>query len=508
MIHPPRRPTAARLGTAVHRIGVSRSTPEGNTAVSRLAGIHDLAYCFTRLQAGGSSAYNQDWVGLGANLGALAGKAAWYGRNQIGVLKDALAKSGTKVLPAPTAIVDVAMVVISAVDLFNGFGPPDKGAAFKSGSDLLDNVKLQLDAAKPDTRDWDGEASKAYADAVKALQDLVVLVQELDKQMQQLVTQQGDEVQKAHNAIAVTLLGLVIAQGIALALYLIPIFGPEISCAWQIIAAFAAGATVLAFEMFTLANSMSLANDVNVAAKKYIDIGQAAEPGGSFATIEVKGAEEAKVGSFTAISESMAGMSAFSGPPSVARLASMAGPQARVSMLAVAEEEMITAAPKSLAAGDVASDVATTSSPASAEVPTPTPAPPVPTAPDTPAAGPAPVFTPPSAAQASQASAQAAKASANIAQPLNVANQSVSQTMQSVQQIVSMAQQGEGAGTPVADPMLTSETDEAEPRDEDKTTLAEKVEGAAPGAGTAERAPVDAVAPADEAEEPESRRFL
>lgn len=185
--------------------------------MSRLAGIHDLAYCFTRLQSGGGAAYSGDWVGLGVNLGALAGKAMSYGRNQINVLVDALKQQGTKTLPTPTAIVDIAMVAISAVDL--------------------------------------------------------------------------------------------------------PVVGHEISAAWQIVAAFAACVSVLVFETFTLSNSMSLSHQIYSVALRYGEVAEKAIPSGSFARIEVAGAEETKAGDFDAVSASL---SAFPGVPTVASLAAFA----------------------------------------------------------------------------------------------------------------------------------------------------------------------------------------
>ncbi|UXA07115.1 hypothetical protein KXD96_02845 [Mycobacterium sp. SMC-2] len=416
--------------------------------MSRLAGIHDLAYCFTRLQAGGGAAYSGDWVGLGANLGALAGKAMWYGRNQIKVLADALKTSGTKVLPTPTAIVDVAMVAISAVDLLNGFWTPDKGASFTSGADKYETVYLYLGEAAPDSRDWSGDAAKAYADATAALQALVQTMQDLDKKMQTLMANQGSEVAKAHNCIAVTLLGLVIAQGIALAMYLIPVVGPEISAAWQIVAAFAACATVLAFEMFTLSNSMSLSHQIHATALEYGEVAEKAIPNSSFARIEVKGADETKTGDFEAISASMSGMSAFAGAPTVASLAGMA-PATGDSR----EERGVLTALQS----DGATPVETT------------------------AAETTPAWTAPTLSQVSQASGQ-------LAQPMSFASQMMGQ----VQQLASTGQQRQAAAPPAG---------EAAPEE----ALTSDGDGAASGTTGAERAPIDGAAVGREAARAPSR---
>ncbi|OBH39606.1 hypothetical protein A5692_00540 [Mycobacterium sp. E342] len=408
--------------------------------MSRLAGIHDLAYCFTRLQAGGGAAYSGDWLGLGANLGALAGKAMWYGRNQIKVLADALKTQGTKTLPTPTAIIDVAMVAVSAVDLLNGFWTPDKGASFTSGADKYETLYLYLNEAVPDSRDWSGDAAKAYADATKALQALVQTMQDLDKKMQTLMADQSSEVAKAHNCIAVTLLGLVIAQGIALALYLIPVVGHEISAAWQIIAAFAACATVLAFEMFTLSNSMSLSGQIHAVALEYGAVAEKAIPTSSFARIEIKGAEATTTGDFKAISASL---SAFSAAPTVASLASLA-PTAGDSP----EERAVLGALKSDGAAPV-------------ETATPV------------ATAPAPTLS-----QVAQASGQLAQASGQISQPMNFVNQMMGQ----VQQLASTGQQ-----RPQATPPVENAAQEPAPAD---AAVVGNGDGAAPAAPGAERAPV------------------
>ncbi|ORW54662.1 hypothetical protein AWC20_19410 [Mycobacterium parmense] len=350
----------------------------------------------------------------------------------------------------------MTMVVVSVVDLFNGFGPPDKGGSFTSGVDKLDNVKLQLEAAVVDPRDWDGDAAKAYTAQLAALQALVETMKDLDKQMQALVANQGAEVQKAHTAISVTLFALVVAQGIALVLYMIPIVGAEISCAWQIVAAFAACATVLAFEMFTLANSMSLGHEINALALEYGDVQKNATLSAAFARIEVAAAQQSTFTSFTAISESMAGMSAFANMPTVSSLARMAG---------TAGEG---------AAADAQAKMTALEEPPADGIPEGTPG-----VPDT---GAAPAFTPPTLAQVSAASGQAAKMSGHISQHMNLVNQ----TMGSVQQVSSMGQQGQQAAAPAED----AAAEGAAPAE---AALADDAEGAGAGINTdgAERAPVD-----------------
>ena len=438
------------------------STPKGRITVSYLAGIHDMAYIFSRVGGSVDSGVRQDWVGLGANVGAMAGKAVWYLKGQSGALKTALEKVGKSVLPTPTAIIDVTMITVVAIDLFNGFGSPDTGAKFTSGVDKYKNVDSKLELALPDSRDWSGEAADAYVAQVAVLRGLVAEMQKLDKQMQALVAAQGDYVKWAHQSLAILGFALVAGQGVALVLYLIPILGPELSMLFQVVAALAAVTTVVTVETLTLSSSGNNSASVAQVAADYVSLGQRAELGGSFGTLQVTGADETKVGSFTAISD---GLSSFSATPPLSALAAKAPDavpsEARAMMTAL--ETPVTEAPTPDAGVTV----------------------PEATNPDVPVT---PVFTPPTMAQLNQMSAQMAKFSANLAQPLNVVNQ----TMGSVQQVVSMAQ-GQGGGAPQAAMTQTAAEVPAEPVREEP---APDEPGAAADLG--ERAPMDAAMAASE----------
>jgi hypothetical protein len=440
------------------------STAKGRITVSYLAGIHDMAYIFSRVGGSVDSGVRQDWVGLGANVGAMAGKAVWYLKGQSGALKTALEKVGKSVLPTPTAIIDVTMITVVAIDLFNGFGSPDTGAKFTSGVDKYKNVDSKLELALPDSRDWSGEAADAYVAQVAVLRGLVAEMQKLDKQMQTLVAAQGDYVKWAHQSLAILGFALVAGQGVALVLYLIPILGPELSMLFQVVAALAAVTTVVTVETLTLSSSGNNSASVAQVAADYVSLGQRAELGGSFGTLQVTGADETKVGSFTAISD---GLSSFSATPPLSALAAKAPDavpsEARAMMTAL--EAPVTDAPAA----------------------TPDTGVPVPDAanPDVPVT---PAFTPPTMAQLTQMSAQMAKFSANLAQPLNVVNQ----TMGSVQQVVSMAQ-GQGGGAPAAAMTQTAAEVPAEPFREEPTS---DEPGAAAEMG--ERAPMDAAMAASE----------
>jgi hypothetical protein len=426
--------------------------------VTYLAGIHDLAYVFTRVGAAADAGARQDWVGLGANIAGGIGKFIWYKKSH-GLLKETLAKVGTKALPTPTAIIDVTMVAVVIVDLLNGFGPPENGSKFASGVDKLKVVDAKLELAVPDSRDWDGAAAKAYAEQNAALRALVAEMQELDNKMKTIVGNQGDQIFQAHRTLAILGFALVLSQGIALGLYLIPVVGPEVSLLFQVVAALAAATTVTVQESLVLGNSFNHATDAEAVTADYISLGSRAELGGSFAKIKVAGADETKVGSFEEISNKL---SAFSATPTVASLAGMAGTDGSAF-----EERRVLAS--TLTADGLADEDSAVLAAAAAADDTTLQETPTPTTPQG-----TPTSTAPTMAGLSQMTGNAAKMSKDMAQPLNTVNQTMNQTMGAVQQIVSMAQQG----------------------DQDAGAAAQDVEdaGAASGAGAGERAPVDAAA--------------
>ncbi len=450
---------------------------EGCITVSYLSNVTDLGYLFSRIPSSVNSGVGHDWVGLGANIGAVAGKAVASYAKQTGALKTALETVGKKVLPTPTAIIDVTMVAVTVVDLLNGFGAPDAGAGFAGGIDKLKAVDSKVELALPDSRDWSGAAADAYVAQVVTLRALLVELQNLDKQMQTLVADQGARVKQAHQTLAVLGLALIACQGAAMLMYLIPVVGPEVSFLFQVAVALAATTTVVVQETLVIGESGNTSSAIGTVAAGYVALGKRAELGGAFGVIEVAGAQEAKVGSFTAISD---GLSRFSAMPTVASLAAKVGDavpeQTRAMLAALDSPEAIDGVP----------------------VPVPTPGTDV--VPDVPVTPSSPVFTPPTMAQLNQMSAQMAKFSSNVAQPLNVVNQ----TMGSVQQVVSMAQQGQGAGvsaaemTPVADE-FPAEPGHAELADDvhvEETGEPEDRGAAAAEAG--ERAPIDAAMAAGE----------
>jgi hypothetical protein len=417
--------------------------------------------CVKSLYTGGSSIQNKDWATLGASAATIVGKGAIYASKQSTVLANALKTSGTKILPTPTAIVDAAAIALLLVDFLNGFGTPNAGSAVSTAAKDLDLFMKDLDpSCIPDSRDWSGTAATAYTAQVTTLKGYAQTMKGYDEALKGYLASQAAKVKEAHMCITVNVAVLTAAAGVALALYLIPIVGPEISCAWQIIAAFACCAAVLVIEMLTLSNSMQISNQVSTLAQQYVTLGKQVESSlaGSFGKIEGKVATQStsRLSSFRGISD---GLTAFSFAPSLSDLANKAGNRVSPPQRAVLDASYGSGgAPAKSPTG------AKATTPSATPTATPTPA----AAAATPAAAASAAFTLPSLGQLMQILAQ-------MSQPLNSLSQTVNQGASQVQQL---AQSAKGPGAPAPAAVPADQVDDVK-------------DAAAAGGEGAERAPID-----------------
>lgn len=427
-----------------------------------LNGATDLATCVKSFGSGVTAASNQDWANLGASAATILGKGMIYAGKQNAVLAKALKDSGTKVLPTPTAIVDAAALAVSIVDLLNGFGSPNSGSAVSTAKDKFALFTKGLDpGAIPDPRDWSGTAATAYIGQVNALKGFVDQMNQLDQTLKEKLGKQAAEVKQAHLTCTVNVAVLTAAAGIALAMYLIPIAGPGISQAWQIIAAFACCAAVFVVEMLTLSSSMGLANELTALGLKYVQLGKDtdAKMAGNFGKIQGKVATESssQLSSFHGISDGLTSFS-FAGI-TVSKLANEPGAE-----VAPEQKALLNDANEKASAARTSSEA-----PAKATGDKTTPAP-------------AAAYTPPTLAQMGQ-----------MSQGLNQMTQTLGQGMQQIQ---SLAQSAKGSAPAAAPPISAHEVGDVKDEDEDKKKDEEAAAqaGAAAGAGGTERAPVDAAA--------------
>jgi hypothetical protein len=417
-----------------------------------------------------------DWAGSLVNGLALGGKVAeaLFKRQASEAFKKAAEAAAKKVgMPTPVYVIDAMMLAINLVALLNGFGD-ERASSIATAKEQLDNVKLNLEAAVPDSRDWSGDSATAYINMVTQLQAFVQTMEDVDKEFKNFVVNQADSVKQANMCISYSTLALIACYVPAYALYLIPVVGAEISLAFQIVAATAVGFAVFAMEMLTLANSMSVSNQLQATITKYDTLGTSVvnDMAGDFGELEgtLKGMQgktatetSSKLSTFRAISD---GLTSFSfANITISGLADQAG-------------NSVSAQQRDLLAASSGKEEAVARSSAGAQAQTPSAT--TPPAAATPADG--ATFTPPSLAQISQMSGQVSEISQNLSQPVN-------QGMQQVQQFVQMGQQAQQGAAPAA--AAAAEKAPAEEAAAEEAAAKDAEAGAAAGGEGAERAPVD-----------------
>lgn len=407
-----------------------------------------------------------DWAGSLVNGLALGGKVAeaLFKRQASEAFKKATEAAAKKAgLPTPTYIIDAMMLAINLVALLNGFGD-ERASCISTAKEQLENVKLSLEAAIPDSRDWSGDSADAYVNMVNKLQEFVQTMETLDKELQNHVIDQADSVKQANMCISYSTLALIAAYIPALALYAVPIIGAELSLAFQIIAAFAVGAAVFAMEVMTLANSMSVSNEVHLTIAKYDALGTSVvnDMSGDFGSIEttlkvMQGTttERTTVGGFTEISD---GLSEFTAAPTITSLATAAGANVPSTQRAV-----INALSESAIATDATPAAASTDTVTSttAETTTTTTS-----------------LTAPSPAQMGQ-----------VSQPLGSLGQMANQGAQQIQQLIQSAR-NQGA------PAAAREVGDAKDAADDEAAKKDGEAGASSGKDGTGRAPVQATSAA------------
>ncbi|MEE6179555.1 EspA/EspE family type VII secretion system effector [Mycobacterium sp. 050134] len=306
-----------------HTIEERGGTNSGMPGTSWFNGIHNLVYAVQRGQGATAAAYQEDWLSFGANLGAVGGKATWYLRDKLPKLADGLKAPGPT--PTPTTIIDTAMILISLMDLLNGFWVPDDGLDFDTGHKDFENTYLNLELGQSDVSKWDGDAARRYATLNKELQDLAAKMQMLDTKMQTCLQEHGEAVQKAHEVIALAVMSLFIAEGIALLMWAWPVIGPNWSVAFQIATVTTLLLTVCQSEHAVVRSSHDKSALIEAVTNDYSDVLDRATALAAFAAGEIPETPEKSIPPNPATSTTISMMSGPSARPTVMSLAHIAG---------------------------------------------------------------------------------------------------------------------------------------------------------------------------------------
>jgi hypothetical protein len=399
-----------------------------------------------------------------------------------------------------------ALVAVELLELTTGFGPPTEGDALKDGAQQFTAAAEQLKSAIPGDQ-WQGPASRNYADLGSTLEDLATTMAELDLKLAGLVKFQAEWV--THFRLGFGILKDLLIVAYVIELYLkattVATLGGGMAAAQIFAITVSVIALSLAALMLTALGTISgvVGGEADDVTAEYAEVaGKAKEKPSDTPPAEEKmaPATESRVSSIEDISAGTSDISAMALSPESAsvadrpKLASVAGEGAS------ADER----APLRALAGE-----AETLGDGSPETPE---------APETPDGATPSTPSMPSMAQLAQMSGQAAKLSGHASQHMNLVNQ----TMGQIQQLAQMAQQGQGAAAP-AEEAAVAEAAPAEaalvgaaPAEAAlvgaapaEARFAGDVEGAGAALGTeaAERAPIDAAAVgAEQAREP--RRYL
>lgn len=129
----------------------------------------------------------------------------------------------------------------------------DAGEVFTVGATRFSEAGEELQKLLPDSQ-WIGTAATAYAEDVKELQTLMHDMAAADNQMATILQTEADQLQLTHDLFGSASTAISVAIPAALALYTIPVTGPEMSQALQIGVSFAATVTTIV----AMANQLNL----------------------------------------------------------------------------------------------------------------------------------------------------------------------------------------------------------------------------------------------------------
>jgi hypothetical protein len=144
----------------------------------------------------------------------------------------------------------------------------DAGEVFTIGTKHFTQAGEELQKLLPGSQ-WVGTASAAYAEDVRELQAMMNDMAAADEAMAAVLRTETDQLTLTHHLIGTASTVVSLAVPAAVAMYTIPVTGPEISQAFQIAVSFAATVTAVV----TMANQLNLCyhngKSVGVAAERY-----------------------------------------------------------------------------------------------------------------------------------------------------------------------------------------------------------------------------------------------
>jgi len=221
----------------------------------------------SRIQEAGGAGANHDYKLMGAGLGAAAADGVQLTVEASSRIKAKLAAK--PVDGAPTYILDIATLVITLTDFLNGFSSPVDSTSITTASGNIKDAQSSLLNAVMKDQEWSGAAADSYNDSLSELQTQCKAVRDADAAFAAAVDSQRDAVATAHYTVNYCTIVLAACWLVAIALYYIPDVGPQLSMAFQTVAAIANVTAVSVMEIKALSNSTLAADSLGVASGSY-----------------------------------------------------------------------------------------------------------------------------------------------------------------------------------------------------------------------------------------------
>jgi uncharacterized protein YukE len=196
----------------------------------------------------------------------------------------AAATLGKFAAAAATPIINVGLITLTAASNTLGFGRPEDGERFGSGSSQFADANDALQESVP-PEDWAGSARDAYHDRNAEQQARATDMAKYDAKIKEVLAKEAGQVDNTREFVSKrqTVLALSIAP--AIAAKAIPVVGAGVSAAIEI----AAVVGTVPFAMQRMEEMLHHADDnasaIGEIASRYESLASAAElPGGGFGT--------------------------------------------------------------------------------------------------------------------------------------------------------------------------------------------------------------------------------
>lgn len=217
-----------------------------------------------------SAADHTGWsmAGIGTDFIGMMQPAAEVSAKALGAAKYATA--------AATPVINAGLLTMMGMANTCGFGEPDQGQDFEGSAGAFQQVGEAHDGTKsPDT--WQGEASDQYAERNSEQQRRAEELAEADETVRNILATEAEQVDVARKMLDRCQTSLALCIPPAIALNLVPGWGPAASLAFQGVAVSASLGTATAWYADLVVQASENAEQIRRAGATYDRIAEGAQ---------------------------------------------------------------------------------------------------------------------------------------------------------------------------------------------------------------------------------------